>query len=74
VYLFSGKYQVCLDYWNVLVAELFEPHRLENPAAAAASMMGLQVSLFMVPHTLILISKIGSCRFYVFGIVLCVEH
>ncbi|KAK7366618.1 hypothetical protein VNO80_08613 [Phaseolus coccineus] len=37
-------FKVCLDYWNVLVAELFEPHRsLENPAAAAASMMGLQV-------------------------------
>jgi len=62
VYLFSEKYQVCLDYWNVLVAELFEPHRsLENPAAAAASMMGLQVlSLFMFPHTLILIVKMNS--------------
>ncbi|WVZ12821.1 hypothetical protein V8G54_017351 [Vigna mungo] len=37
-------FKVCLDYWNVLVAELFEPHHgLENPAATAASMIGLQV-------------------------------
>ncbi|RZC31413.1 Protein EXPORTIN 1A isoform F [Glycine soja] len=35
-------FKVCLDYWNVLVSELFEPHRsLENPAAA--NMIGLQV-------------------------------
>ncbi|KOM27636.1 hypothetical protein LR48_Vigan442s007200 [Vigna angularis] len=40
----SSEEQVCLDYWNVLVAELFEPHHgLENPAATAASMIGLQV-------------------------------
>ncbi|QCE12211.1 exportin-1 [Vigna unguiculata] len=38
-------FKVCLDYWNVLVAELFEPHHgLENPAATIASMIGLQVS------------------------------
>ncbi|QCD91785.1 exportin-1 [Vigna unguiculata] len=37
-------FKVCLDYWNVLVAELFEPHHgLENSAATAASMIGLQV-------------------------------
>ncbi|KAL5167916.1 Protein EXPORTIN 1A [Glycine soja] len=35
-------FKVCLDYWNVLVSELFEPQRsLENPAAA--NMIGLQV-------------------------------
>ncbi|KAJ1391230.1 Exportin-1/Importin-beta-like [Sesbania bispinosa] len=36
---------VCLDYWNALVSELFEPHRsLENTAVAAnANMIGLQV-------------------------------
>ncbi|TKY71105.1 EXPORTIN 1A [Spatholobus suberectus] len=37
-------FKVCLDYWNVLVSELFEPHRsLENTTAAAANMIGLQV-------------------------------
>ncbi|KAK7308886.1 hypothetical protein RJT34_05201 [Clitoria ternatea] len=37
-------FKVCLDYWNALVSELFEPHRsLENPAAAAANIIGLQV-------------------------------
>jgi hypothetical protein len=37
--------QVCLDYWNSLVLELFEAHHnLENPAVATANMMGLQVS------------------------------
>jgi len=42
LYLFCEIYQVCLDYWNVLVSELFEPQRsLENPAAA--NMIGLQV-------------------------------
>ncbi|WVZ04072.1 hypothetical protein V8G54_024878 [Vigna mungo] len=36
-------FKVCLDYWNSLVSELFEPHRsLDNPAAAA-TLMGLQV-------------------------------
>ena len=36
--------QVCLDYWNSLVLELFEAHHnLDNPAVAAANMMGLQV-------------------------------
>ncbi|WJX60121.1 Exportin-1 [Trifolium repens] len=39
-------FKVCLDYWNILVSELFEPHRsLENPAATATNMMGSQVSL-----------------------------
>ncbi|XP_024637721.1 protein EXPORTIN 1A isoform X2 [Medicago truncatula] len=37
-------FKVCLDYWNSLVSELFEPHRsLDNPAATA-NLMGLQVS------------------------------
>ncbi|KAK7341256.1 hypothetical protein VNO80_24182 [Phaseolus coccineus] len=35
--------EVCLEYWNSLVLELFEPHRsLDNPAAAA-TLIGLQV-------------------------------
>jgi exportin-1 len=35
--------QVCLDYWNVFVLELFEAHNQIEPATAAVSMMGLQV-------------------------------
>ncbi|KAL2556439.1 Protein EXPORTIN 1A [Forsythia ovata] len=39
-------FKVCLDYWNSLVLELFEAHHnLDNPAAAA-NMMGLQMSMF----------------------------
>ncbi|XP_057450161.1 protein EXPORTIN 1A-like [Lotus japonicus] len=39
-------FKVCLDYWNILVSELFEPHRsLENPAAAATNMLGNQAPL-----------------------------
>jgi exportin-1 len=35
--------QVCLDYWNSLVLELFELHNnLDNPAVTV-NMMGLQV-------------------------------
>lgn len=35
--------QVCLDYWNSLVLELFDAHHnLDNPAVAA-NMMGLPV-------------------------------
>ncbi|KAK1441519.1 hypothetical protein QVD17_07482 [Tagetes erecta] len=35
-------FKVCLDYWNLLVSELFNAnHNLENPAATA-NMMGLQ--------------------------------
>ncbi|XP_019423472.1 PREDICTED: protein EXPORTIN 1A isoform X2 [Lupinus angustifolius] len=42
-------FKVCLDYWNVLVSELFDPHRsLENPATAAGHMVGLQVPV-MIP-------------------------
>jgi hypothetical protein len=37
--------QVCLDYWNVFVLELFEAHNQMEPAATV-SMMGLQVLLF----------------------------
>jgi exportin-1 len=38
--------QVCLDYWNVFVLELFEAHNQMEPAAAV-SMMGLQVLIFL---------------------------
>lgn len=42
----SCDLQVCLDYWNSLVSELFEAHNnLDNPAATA-NMMGLQVEYF----------------------------
>ncbi|KAI3807930.1 hypothetical protein L1987_23868 [Smallanthus sonchifolius] len=39
-------FKVCLDYWNLLVSELFDAnhHNLENPAATA-NMMGLQTPL-----------------------------
>ncbi|KAF7836515.1 protein EXPORTIN 1A [Senna tora] len=41
-------FKVCLDYWNILVLELFEAHRnLENPAVAAANLMGLQVPVVL---------------------------
>ncbi|XP_054812006.1 protein EXPORTIN 1A isoform X2 [Prosopis cineraria] len=41
-------FKVCLDYWNILVLELFEAHRnLENPAVAAANLMGLQVPMML---------------------------
>ncbi|CAK8539240.1 unnamed protein product [Lathyrus sativus] len=39
-------FKVCLDYWNILVSELYQPNRsLENSAAAATNMMGSQVSV-----------------------------
>lgn len=39
----SNYTQVCLDYWNSLVLELFEAHHnLDNPAVTA-NVMGLQV-------------------------------
>ncbi|CAI8617119.1 unnamed protein product [Vicia faba] len=42
-------FKVCLDYWNSLVSELFEPHRsLDNPAASA-NLMGLQQVAGMLP-------------------------
>ncbi|KAJ0547066.1 putative importin-beta domain, armadillo-like helical, exportin-1/Importin-beta [Helianthus annuus] len=38
-------FKVCLDYWNLLVLELFEAnHNLDNPAATA-NMMGLQTQM-----------------------------
>lgn len=37
--------QVCLDYWNVFVLELFEAHNQMEPAASV-NMMGLQVFLY----------------------------
>ncbi|XP_042461380.1 protein EXPORTIN 1A-like [Zingiber officinale] len=38
-------FKVCLDYWNLLVLELFEAHHnLENPTLSA-SLMGLQTTL-----------------------------
>ncbi|KAK4572312.1 hypothetical protein RGQ29_030662 [Quercus rubra] len=39
-------FKVCLDYWNSLVLELFEAHHnIDNPAVAAANMMGLQMPM-----------------------------
>jgi exportin-1 len=43
VYLMMVNLQVCLDYWNIFVLELFEAHNQIEPATAAVSMMGLQV-------------------------------
>ena len=38
--------QVCLDYWNLLVADLFKTVcNIESAAAAATPPLGLQVSL-----------------------------
>ncbi|KAJ8499092.1 hypothetical protein OPV22_009644 [Ensete ventricosum] len=38
-------FKVCLDYWNLLVLELFETHHnLDNPAVTAG-LMGLQATL-----------------------------
>nr|CAD1832101.1 unnamed protein product [Ananas comosus var. bracteatus] len=37
-------FKVCLDYWNIMVLELFEAHQQMEPAATAA-MMGLQTPL-----------------------------
>ncbi|XP_027362296.1 protein EXPORTIN 1A-like isoform X7 [Abrus precatorius] len=43
-------FKVCLDYWNALVSELFEPHRsLDNSVSAAANMIGLQQVPGMLP-------------------------
>ncbi|XP_020230039.1 protein EXPORTIN 1A isoform X1 [Cajanus cajan] len=38
-------FKVCLDYWNVLVSELFEPPQrcMVNTAVASPNMIGLQV-------------------------------
>ena len=55
--------QVCLDYWNSLVLELFEAHHnIDNPAVAAANMMGLQV--------LMICSDDFVCPFGIRGILL----
>jgi len=35
--------QVCLDYWNSLVLELFDAHHNSDNPAVSASLMGLQV-------------------------------
>ncbi|OIW11138.1 hypothetical protein TanjilG_22945 [Lupinus angustifolius] len=44
----SVSLTVCLDYWNVLVSELFDPNRsLENPAAAAGNMLGFQMPMML---------------------------
>ena len=43
VHLTVVNQQVCLDYWNIFVLELFEAHNQIEPATAAVSMMGLQV-------------------------------
>lgn len=48
--LLNKHQQVCLDYWNSFILDLFESHHnLENPSVAA-SMMGLQVYLFNINH------------------------
>ncbi|TQD81829.1 hypothetical protein C1H46_032582 [Malus baccata] len=53
----SGEEQVCLDYWNALVLELFEAHHnLDNPAASA-NMMGLQMQMNLLPS---MVDGIGS--------------
>ncbi|KAG6737653.1 hypothetical protein POTOM_059181 [Populus tomentosa] len=38
-------FKVCLDYWNSLVLELFEPHHNLDTPAATVNMMGLQMPL-----------------------------
>ena len=35
--------QVCLDYWNTLVLELFDAHHNSDNPAASINLMGLQV-------------------------------
>lgn len=37
--------QVCLDYWNTLVLELFDAHHNSDNPAATINLMGLQVGL-----------------------------
>ncbi|XP_020080083.1 protein EXPORTIN 1A-like [Ananas comosus] len=37
-------FKVCLDYWNILVQELFEAHRQMEPATAAC-LIGLKASM-----------------------------
>lgn len=58
--------QVCLDYWNVFVLELFEAHNQMEPAASV-NMMGLQVFLYeffyMNSMALIYIHLCNSCTF-----------
>ncbi|XP_019420983.1 PREDICTED: protein EXPORTIN 1A-like isoform X1 [Lupinus angustifolius] len=50
-------FKVCLDYWNVLVSELFDPHRsLESPAAAVG-MSGLQQVPVVLPD---MVDDLGS--------------
>ncbi|ONK65879.1 uncharacterized protein A4U43_C06F1910 [Asparagus officinalis] len=38
-------FKVCLDYWNILVLELFESHHNLDTPAATAGMMGFQNTL-----------------------------
>ena len=35
--------QVCLDYWNLLVSELFDAHHNSDNPAATVNLMGFQV-------------------------------
>ncbi|KAJ6858657.1 protein EXPORTIN 1A-like isoform X3 [Populus alba x Populus x berolinensis] len=42
---FVDDTEVCLDYWNSLVLELFEPHHNLDTPAATVNMMGLQMPL-----------------------------
>lgn len=47
--------QVCLDYWNSLVLELFEAHHNLDSPAATANMMGLQVQRELHPFCCLLL-------------------
>lgn len=46
IYLFLYGLQVCLDYWNSLVLELFEARHTMDGPAGTVSLMGLQVCRF----------------------------
>ncbi|KAG5376706.1 hypothetical protein IGI04_041302 [Brassica rapa subsp. trilocularis] len=37
-------FKVCLDYWNLLVSELFDAHHNSDNPAATVNLMGLQMS------------------------------
>ncbi|KAH6815391.1 exportin 1A, partial [Perilla frutescens var. hirtella] len=38
-------FKVCLDYWNSIVSELFDPHHNLDSPTATANMMGLQMPM-----------------------------
>ncbi|KAJ6855105.1 hypothetical protein NC651_039930 [Populus alba x Populus x berolinensis] len=56
-------FKVCLDYWNSLVLELFEPHHNLDTPAATVNMMGLQVECIhyhMMPLLHGMVDGLGS--------------